>query len=88
VAIIAGEEDKVDPLASGTRHRTQRFRTLLHNGRTAAATRHRHSGSIYGVAGRFQPFRINNLELVAQICPRWNRLQPWFELVGAFKDAA
>ena len=26
--------------------------------------------------------------LVAQICPRWNRLQPWFELVGAFKDAA
>ena len=26
--------------------------------------------------------------LVAQICPRWNRLQPWFELFGAFKDAA
>jgi hypothetical protein len=26
--------------------------------------------------------------LVDQICPRWNRLQPWFELVGAFKDAA
>ena len=24
----------------------------------------------------------------SQICPRWNRLQPWFELVGAFKDAA
>ena len=26
--------------------------------------------------------------LVAQICPRWNRLQHWVELVGAFKDAA
>jgi len=26
--------------------------------------------------------------MVAQIFPRWNRLQPWFELVGAFKDAA
>jgi len=47
-----------------------------------------HSGSIYGVGGRFQTFRINDLEMVAQICPRWNRLQPWFELVGAFKDAA
>ena len=47
-----------------------------------------HSGSIYGVGWRFQSFRINDLEMVAQICPRWNRLQPWFELVGAFKDAA
>jgi len=28
------------------------------------------------------------LRLVAQICPRWNHLQPWFELVEAFKDAA
>jgi hypothetical protein len=25
---------------------------------------------------------------VAQICPGWNRLQDWFELVGAFKGAA
>jgi hypothetical protein len=28
------------------------------------------------------------LRLVAQIFPRWNRVQPWFELVRAFKDAA
>jgi hypothetical protein len=45
-------------------------------------------GSITEVGVSFQPFRINDLELVAQIFPRWNRLQPWFELVGAFKDAA
>jgi hypothetical protein len=32
--------------------------------------------------------RTNVREMVAQICPRWNRLRPWFELVGAFKDAA
>ncbi len=33
--------------------------------------------------------RVNHeRRLVAQICPRWNRLQPWFELVGAFKNAA
>ena len=36
----------------------------------------------------FQSSRINKLELAAQTCPRWNRLQHWFELVGAFKDAA
>jgi hypothetical protein len=53
-----------------------------------AATQESHSGSIYGVGGRFQSFKINDLELVAQICPRWNRLQPWFELVEAFKEAA
>ena len=40
------------------------------------------------MGSRFQSFRINGLKMVAQICPRWNRLQPWFELVGAFKDAA
>jgi hypothetical protein len=44
-------------------------------------------GSIYEVGWRFQPFRINGLEMVAQICPGWNRLQDWFELVGAFKGA-
>jgi hypothetical protein len=67
------------PVAAQLRRRTrcgmQRFRTPLHNGRTAAATRHSHRGSIYGVGGRFQPFRINNLELVAQIFPRWNPLK-------------
>ena len=48
----------------------QRFKEPLHNGRTAAATRHRQSGSIDGVGRRFQPFRINNLEMVAQIFPQ------------------
>ena len=45
-------------------------------------------GSINEVGCRFQSSGINDLEMVAQICPRWNRLQPWFELVEAFKDAA
>jgi hypothetical protein len=40
------------------------------------------------VGRRSQSFEINKLEMVDQICPRWNRLPPWFELVGAFKDAA
>jgi hypothetical protein len=31
---------------------------------------------------------IHERRLVAQICPRWNRLEPWFELVGAFKEDA
>ena len=26
--------------------------------------------------------------LVDQICPRWNRLQHWFELAEAFRSAA
>jgi hypothetical protein len=46
------------------------------------------SGSINEVGQRFRSCGINDLELVAQICPRWNRLQPWFELVGAFRSAA
>ena len=29
-----------------------------------------------------------NERLVAQICPRWNRLQHWFELAEAFRSAA
>jgi hypothetical protein len=45
-------------------------------------------GSINEVGRRFQLFRISDLEMVAQICPRWNRLQHWFELVGAFRSAA
>jgi hypothetical protein len=35
-----------------------------------------------------RPIEGGNEGVVAQICPRWNRVQPWFELVGAFKDAA
>jgi hypothetical protein len=30
----------------------------MHNGRTSAATRHRHSGSIYGVGWEFQPLKV------------------------------
>ena len=53
-----------------------------------ASNRSKDGGSTNRVGSRFQSFGINDLEMVAQICPRWNRLQPWFELVGAFKDAA
>ena len=35
-------------------------------GRTSAATRHSQSGSIYGVGGRFQSFKINDLGMVDQ----------------------
>jgi hypothetical protein len=45
-------------------------------------------GSINEVGWGFQLFRINGLEMVAQICPRWNRLQDWFVLAAALKDAA
>ena len=31
---------------------------------------------------------IHERRMVAQICPRWNRLQDWFELAAALKDAA
>jgi hypothetical protein len=48
----------------------------------------RPGGSINRVGIDFQSFRINDLEMVAQICPRWNRLQDWFELAAALKDAA
>jgi hypothetical protein len=39
-------------------------------------------------ASTFVLLRSSLMELVAQIFPRWNRLQPWFELIEAFKDAA
>jgi hypothetical protein len=35
-----------------------------------------------------RPIAAVNEGLVAQICPRWNRLQRWFGLLGAFKAAA
>jgi hypothetical protein len=35
-----------------------------------------------------QPTEPSKTRVVAQICPRWNRLQPWFELAGALKNAA
>jgi hypothetical protein len=36
----------------------------------------------------FSRLEINDLEMVDQICPRWNRLQQWFELAEAFRTAA
>jgi hypothetical protein len=46
------------------------------------------AGSINKVGAIFQPFKINDLEMVGQICARWNRLQPWFALAEALKNAA
>jgi hypothetical protein len=42
-----------------------RFRRPLHNGSPTTG------GSINGVGWRFQSFKINDLEMVAQIFPRW-----------------
>jgi hypothetical protein len=47
-----------------------------------------HSGSIYGVGAQFQSFRINDLKLVAQICPRWNPLTSWMRQIEDFQRAA
>jgi hypothetical protein len=65
-----------------------RFRRQLHNGRTSAATRHRHSGSIYGVGWGFQPFRINDLEMVDQNIASWNRVLSWLGRIEALRTAA
>jgi hypothetical protein len=46
------------------------------------------SGSIYGVGGRFQSFKINDLEMVAQILPRWNPLTSWMRQIEDFQKAA
>ena len=48
----------------------------------------RAAGSIDGVGWRFQSFRINDLEMVAQICPRWNPLTSWMRQVEDFQRAA
>jgi hypothetical protein len=37
---------------------------------------------------RFQPFEINDLELVAQIFPRWNRVADWLRDAERFSMAA
>jgi site-specific DNA recombinase len=42
----------------------------------------------YGVGGRFQSFTINDLEMVAQICPRWNPLTSWLQEIQFFRTAA
>jgi hypothetical protein len=65
--------------------RPQPFRTPEH---FSKATRHVHSGSIDGVGWRFQSFRINDLELVDQIFPRWNPLTSWIRQIDAVMRAA
>lgn len=44
-------------------------------------------GSNSGVGGNFQPFRINNLEMVAQISPRWNRVEDWLREAESYSRA-
>jgi hypothetical protein len=44
--------------------------------------------AIYGVGRRFQSLRINDLELVDQICPRWNPLSSWMRRIEDFQRAA
>ena len=45
-------------------------------------------GSINEVGWRFQPSRISDLELVAQIFPRWNPLTSWMRQIEDFQRAA
>jgi hypothetical protein len=45
-------------------------------------------GSIYGVGRGFQAFRINDLEMVAQIFTRWNPLTSWMRRIEGFQRAA
>jgi hypothetical protein len=54
----------------------------------AGRVRQPYGGSINGVGVRFQAFRINDLELVAQIFPRWNPLTSWMRQIEDFQRAA
>jgi hypothetical protein len=45
-------------------------------------------GSINEVGWCFQPFRINDLELVAQIFTSWNPLTSWVRLIERYRIAA
>ena len=46
------------------------------------------SCSINEVVWRFRSFGINNLEMVAQIFPRWNRVADWLREAERFSTAA
>jgi hypothetical protein len=46
------------------------------------------SGSINEVGVSFHPFRNSNLEMVAQIFPRWNPLTSWMRQIEDFQRAA
>jgi hypothetical protein len=56
----------------------------VHNGALQART----SGSTNCVGRRFRSFRISNLEMVAQIFPRWNPLTSWMRQIEDFQRAA
>ena len=45
-------------------------------------------GSINEVGWRFQPFGINDLEMVAQIFTGWNRMTDWLGRVAALQRGA
>ena len=45
-------------------------------------------GSINEVGWGFQSFRINDLEMVAQICPRWDRVADWLREAEGYAAAA
>ena len=45
-------------------------------------------GSIYSVGRDFQPFGINDLDMVAQIFPRWNRMADWLREAEGYASAA
>ena len=61
---------------------TQRFTGTLPMGPPTTG------GSINVVGWRFQSLRINGLEMVAQICPRWNPLTSWMRQIADFQTAA
>jgi hypothetical protein len=42
---------------------------------------------MYGVASDFQPFGINDLEMVDQIFASWNQIVFWVCLVGRLSQA-
>ena len=44
-------------------------------------------GSIDGSGSDFRSFRINDLEMVAQICPRWNPLTSWMRQNGRVPES-
>ena len=67
-------------LLSSAKDLLDETRTILHAERAV--------GSIKEVGWRFQPFEISNLEMVAQIFTRWNRIESWLERVHELNKAA
>ena len=46
----------------------------------------RPGGSIDGVGGDFEPFQINDLEVVDQDFGGWNQIADWLKIVDAFRS--